>query len=300
MISKKDEIVWEVDEFPPEPDSLDEVHDISSVSTLPTPSASLSPSPRQPAETISVPPPPSVATPGPHALPVPVSAAAPSTLASSSPPQAVGTTPVPSLPAEVQSVPPPLPIPADTVAVATAPVQPPRRLVRGERLDLNSLLFGEPRITFELLGPNPDDVKFLCLGLDGDERVLGPEYCVGPRQPSSPCGGILYQTTAGGGHSMVLCPSSLPTNLKRLEFSAVAAEAGGVVGSGATGVRISTTREAAESTDLSPDCAASACATLVEVYERQGEWRLRVIGEVLAASVDELLKKHGAARGGSR
>jgi stress response protein SCP2 len=50
----------------------------------------------------------------------------------------------------------------------------------------------------------------------------------------------------------------------------------------------------AESTHLDSACASSACATLVEIYERQGTWRMRVIGEVLAGSVDELLAKHGA------
>jgi stress response protein SCP2 len=99
---------------------------------------------------------------------------------------------------------------------------------------------------------------------------------------------------------MILYPTSLPAHLKRLEFSAVAAATGGVVGSGVTGVRIGTSNGAAESTDLSSDCASSACVTLVEVYERQGEWRLRVIGEVVANSVDELLKKHGASREGSK
>jgi stress response protein SCP2 len=296
MISKKDEIIWEVDEFPPEPDSPSVDHGLCSVSTPPTPFSSQSP--QQPTENVSVTSPTSGATAGPPPLAVPVSAATPPPLASFSPPKAVETTPVPLPPSEVQPVPPPIPAPADTAAVVTAPVQPPRPLVRGERLDLRSLLFGESQITFELLGPNPSDVKFLCLGLDEDERLLGPEYCVGPRQPSSPCGSILYQATAGGGHSIVLCPSSLPTNLKRLEFSAVAATSSGIVGSGATGVRIRTSREAAESSDLSPDCAASACATLLEVYERRGEWRLRVIGAVLADSVDELLKKHGAARRG--
>lgn len=278
MVSKRDEVVWDDVEFPSESDSLDESQGNYSGSDPKTPSQTfLSSEGSEIVPALS-----SLSVETPELPTVQISESAPQRpLAVSAALQVAGTTRVP----------------ADTASVVAAPVQPPRQLVRGERLDLKSLLFGESRITFELLGPNPGDVKFLCLGLDKDERLLGPEYCVGPRQTSSPCGGILYQATSGGGHSIDLCPANLPTNLKRLEFSAVAAAADGVVGKGAAGVRIRTSRGSAESADQSPECASSACATLVEVYERQGEWRLRVIGEVLAKSVDELLKKHGAARG---
>lgn len=298
MVSKKDEIMWVVDEFPPDQESLDSDREICSVSSPAMPTAM--PPSRLPAESDSDSSSPTTAQPEPAALQIPVSAATspPFATPSSLPPvPEVVTHPELSISAEVRLVPSPKPVTVHTASVPIESTQPPRLLVRGERLELNSLLSGESRITFELLGSSPGDVKFLCLGLDGDEHLLGPEYCVGPRQPSSPCGGILYKATADGGHSMVLCPASLPTNLKRMEFSAVVATADGVVGNGVAGVRVSTSRGVLESTDLSPRCASSACVTLVEVYERQGEWRLGVVCEVLATSVDELLKKHGAARG---
>jgi stress response protein SCP2 len=255
----KNEILWEVDEFPPESDSLQIGDDLIPTSVPGTPCAPTT-----------------------------------SRFDDDKPP------PLHSHSSQIQ--PPPIPIPdtAVTVPVTASDEKSTRQLVRGERLELKSLLLGESGITFDLLGPSPEAVKFICLGLDANERLVGPEYCVGPRQPFSPCGGIHYQATTGGGHSITLYPSSLPANLKRLEFSAVAATPGGIVGTAVTGLRIGNSKGTAESTDLSLECASSACVTLVEVYDRQGEWRLRVIGEVVANSVDELLRKHGASRQSSR
>lgn len=298
MTSIKNEIIWEVDEFPPEPDPLEAGDDLNSVSAPLAPCA-LSTS-QGPGETVVIPPPLPVGVPELPDLTASVPTVTPHPQAPFPPSQAHGQPTVHSLPPQIQSVPAHNPVTAVTAPVASSPDQSTRRLVRGERLELKSLLLGESGITFDLLGPSPDAVKFICLGLDANERLVGPEYCVGPRQPFSPCRGIHYQATTGGGHSITLYPSSLPANLKRLEFSAVAATPGGIVGTAVTGLRIGNSKGEAESTDLSLECASSACVTLVEVYDRQGEWRLRVIGEVVANSVDELLRKHGASRQSSR
>ena len=50
----------------------------------------------------------------------------------------------------------------------------------------------------------------------------------------------------------------------------------------------------AESRHMDPACQASSCATLAEIYERQDRWRMRMIGEVLAPTVQKLLAVHGA------
>jgi len=275
MDPKKDEILWVVDEFPSDLEDLEAEGNLSPVCISST-SIDTSIASHRPFEVVSDSSNPPVVTSGLPHLAVPD-------------------------PAVVSfSQDPPRTTPTRTNDGSSTPEQLARRLVRGERLELKSLLVGEPPITFELLGPRPGEVKFICLGLDEDERLAGPEYCVGPRQPTSPCGGIHYQETVSGGHSIILCLASLPNNIRRLEFSAVAAATGGSVGKGVTGLRIGTSNGTVESTDLSSDCASSACVTLVEVYERKGEWRLRIICEVLATSVDELLKNHGASRGGSK
>jgi stress response protein SCP2 len=298
MASLKNEIIWEVDEFPPEPDSQEAGDGLNSVS-VPLAQCAVSTSQR-PGETVLIPPPHPVVVPELPDLTVSTSAVTPHTQAPSPPSQEHGQPTVRSVPSQIQSAPLQNPVTPVTASVASCADQSTRQLVRGERLELKSLLSGESGITFDLLGPSPEAVKFICLGLDANERLVGPEYCVGPRQPFSPCRGIHHQTTTGGGHSITLYPASLPANLKRLEFSAVAATPGGIVGTAVTGLRIGNSKGTAESTDLSLECASSACVTLVEVYDRQGEWRLRVIGEVVANSVDELLRKHGASRQSSR
>lgn len=275
MDLKKDEILWVVDEFPSDQEDLEADGGLGPV-CISSLSAGATIAPHQPFEVVSDLSNPPVVTSGLPNLAIPDSA-------------------VVSFRQDARSK-----IPKRANDGSPAPEQLERRLVRGERLELKSLLLGDPRITFELLGHFPGKVKFLCLGLNKDERLAGPEYCVGPRQPTSPCGGIHYQETVGGGHSIILCLASLPNYIRRLEFSAVAAAPGGSVGKGVTGLRIGTSNGTVETTDMSSDCASSACVTLVEVYDRQGEWRLRVVCEVVANSVDELLKKHGASRQSSR
>jgi len=275
MDPKKDEILWVVDEFPSDQEDLEADGGLGP-ECIGSPSNGSKIAPHQPFEVVSDSSNPPVVTSGLSSFAIPDSA-------------------VVSFRQDAPSK-----IPRRANNAGPAPEQLDRRLVRGERLELKSLLLGDPCITFELLGHYPGKVKFLCLGLNKDERLAGPEYCVGPRQPTSPCGGIHYQETVGGGHSIILCLASLPNNIRRLEFSAVAAAPGGSVGEGVTGLRIGSSNGTVETTDLSSDCASSACVTLVEVYDRQGEWRLRVIGEVVANSVDDLLKKHGASRQTSR
>ena len=197
--------------------------------------------------------------------------------------------------------PPPLPTP-DPVAPAS-PQQPDtipqpacgKKLVRGERLDLAPLFAQKSQIEIELISSNPASVKLICLGLDAAEIVAGTAYCVGPRQPSSACGGITHAARTDGGQEIHVRASILPANIKRLEVSVVTSDSAANLGNTVEGIRLRAGDVVvAESRHLDPACASSSCATLVEIYERQGTWRMRVIGEVLARSVNDLLAKHGA------
>jgi stress response protein SCP2 len=173
--------------------------------------------------------------------------------------------------------------------------QPAKKLIRGERFDLGPIFAQKPQISIELISSNPAAVKLICLGLDAAEIVAGTAYCVGPRQPASPCGGITHAARTDGGQEILVRASILPAGIKRLEVSVVTSDSTANLGNTVEGIRLWAGGIAvAESSNLDPVCASSSCATLVEIYERQGTWRMRVIGEVLARSVNELLAKHGA------
>jgi len=170
--------------------------------------------------------------------------------------------------------------------------------VRGERFDLGPILAQKPQVAVELITEDPTVLKLICLGLDAAERITDPAYCVGPRQPASPCGGISHHTAQDGGQAILVRAGSLSSAIKRLEVSVVTAEPSETLGPGVEGVRLCAGDSVvAESRHLDSACAASSCATLVEIYERQGTWRMRMIGEVLACSAKELLAKHGAKAG---
>jgi stress response protein SCP2 len=207
--------------------------------------------------------------------------------------------PLPKAPSAQPSPLPSTPVPTSTAAVPSdspqTSQQPAKKLIRGERFDLGPIFAQKPQISIELISSNPAEVKLICLGLDAAEIVAGTAYCVGPRQPSSPCGGITHAARTDDGQEILVRASILPANIKRLELSVVSSDSGASLGNMVEGIRLwAGDIVVAESRHLDPACASSSCATLVEIYERQGIWRMRMIGEVLAHSVNELLAKHGA------
>jgi stress response protein SCP2 len=208
---------------------------------------------------------------------------------------------LPVLQAPIASSPPPIPPPlpaASEVSQQTKTIALPtcgKKLVHGERLDLGTIFAQKSQVAIELISSHPAAVKLICLGLDAAEIVAGAAYCVGPRQPVSPCGGVTHALRPDGSQEIHVRDKLLPTAIKRLEFSVVASDPGACLGNMVEGIRLRAGGVViAEFTHLDLACASSACATLVEIYERRGTWRMRVIGEVLAGSVDELLAKHGA------
>jgi stress response protein SCP2 len=214
------------------------------------------------------------------------------------------TTPV-ALPITPTAGPPPLPVPQmqQIPAVQTPAVTPIavvntpkiKELVKGERFDLSSVLTQNPHIKIELVSMSPNAVKLIALGLEASEILAGSEYCVGPRVPSSPCGAITHITSANNVQAIQLRAGILPKNIKRVEISVVSADPALPIGTGLVGFRLIASESViVESRNLDPLCASSKCATILEIYERQGVWRLRMIGEVLAPDVQKLLALHGA------
>lgn len=187
-------------------------------------------------------------------------------------------------------------VPTIPTGQTNVPVVQVKSLVCGERFDLSAIVAQYPVIQFELIavaGAIP--LKLICLGLEASEILAGPAYCVGPRQPSSPCGGIIHQTEHDGRQSILIRVGSLPPSVKRVEISVISGDPASYLGRSVVGVRfLAGGAVVAESRSLDETCADSTCATLVEVYEREGTWRMRIIGQVIARSVNELLAKHGA------
>lgn len=210
------------------------------------------------------------------------------------------TTPV-ALPIPPAAGPPPLPVPQiqqiPAVPTPDVVVNTPKikELVKGERFDLSSVLRQNPQIKIELISMSPNTVKLIALGLEASEILAGSEYCVGPRVPSSPCGAISHITSANNVQAIQLRAGILPQNIKRVEISVVSADPALPIGTGLLGFRlVASDSVIVESRNLDPLCASSKCATILEIYERQGVWRLRMIGEVLAPDTQKLLALHGA------
>jgi stress response protein SCP2 len=188
--------------------------------------------------------------------------------------------------------PPILPVPSAPPFVNTPKI---KELIRGERFDLSSVFSQNPQIKIELISMSPDTVKLIALGLESTEILAGSQYCVGPRVPSSPCGAISHITSANNVQAIQFRAGILPQNIKRVEVSVVSADPALPIGAGLIGFRlIAGDSVIIESRDLNALCASSKCSTILEIYERQGVWRLRMIGEVLAPDVQKLLALHGA------
>ena len=228
------------------------------------------------AQPVSAPPP---QTPPPaHQVPaVPISVAPPKT------PLAI-----PPL-----AIPPPATPPVNPVATPVMPAADAKALVRGQRIELSALGCGDLWFDLAVILAKPG-ANIGCLGLLENDRLVGSNYFVSPKQQTMPCGSCRVDMTDNGA-ILHLDLNRAPAAMHRVLVIVFTDAQNGANSHGAGTFEV---RRGAALTASGPighgELGSGPCALIAEIYRRGTSWRL---GLLLASQIDSLktlLRLHGA------
>ncbi|WP_246237569.1 TerD family protein [Caldichromatium japonicum] len=168
-------------------------------------------------------------------------------------------------------------------------------LARGQRIKLIDLIPGGQRlnigVSIEAAGMAID---VACFGLDAQGRLADECYMVFYNQPASPCGGVSLITPAGDQSGFTVDLTRLPATIERLTVTA-AIDGPGIMAQIRQGyVRIlDGSREAARFAFSGSDFANERALVLVEIYRKEGLWRLAALGQGFNGGLAALIEHFG-------
>lgn len=196
-----------------------------------------------------------------------------------------------------QPRPPPLPAQATTSPATPIAAQPAKSLVRGQRMKLTELgLSSDFEIAIRVGVSNGLVVDVTCLGLDEQDRLSDERYFVFFNQKQTPCGGITLLGASEGNLEVIgIALGKLPTTISRLIVVAAIDGAGKMsdLGSGAVRFRAST-MELIEFSFSGGDFDDETALMMIEIYRKNGIWRVAALGQGFAGGLESLLTHFGA------
>ena len=166
------------------------------------------------------------------------------------------------------------------------------QLVRGQRLALSALTSASSlRVRIALDGLATDAS---CFGLDAAGRLADERYMVFFNQPESPCHGIRLSEAVGPAADFDLALDRLPGTIARLVFVAAVEGPGNM--RQLTQGRVTLWHEGAEIATLAVqggDFDQERALMLIELYRKDGAWRLAVNGQGFSGGLDALVRHFG-------
>lgn len=162
-------------------------------------------------------------------------------------------------------------------------------LTQGQRLPVTSITTAsEIQIGFEI--PSDLIIDLACFGLDAQDRLSDDRYMVFFNQPGSPCGAIRLS----GQNSFSLVLSGLPDSINKLVFTAA------VDGNGTMSQIRSSQFQIGDADQPRAACAFSGSTfqleraiMLLELYRKDGSWRLNSILQGFNDGLDALVRHFG-------
>lgn len=162
-------------------------------------------------------------------------------------------------------------------------------ITQGQRLPISNITdANEFQIRFDI--PSDLSIDFACFGLDSQEKLSDERYMVFFNQPKSPCGGIRLADSST--FSLIL--SELPASIDKLVFT-VAIDGAGTMSQ----IRLSNF-QIGDGGQTKATCAFSGSTfqmeraiMLVELYRKDGAWRLNSILQGFNEGLDALVRHFG-------
>lgn len=164
-------------------------------------------------------------------------------------------------------------------------------IARGQRIKLQDLISSGTRFTLELrLDAGGLSVDAACFGLDAEKKLSDESYMTFFNQPVTPCGGV---SLVGTGH-FEFDLEKLPPTIASLVVT-LAIDGPGTM----NGLRPSALHVVHEGVEVAAHrfdgsaFAAERALMLLELYRKDGVWRLNAIGQGFNGGLDALIVHFG-------
>lgn len=167
------------------------------------------------------------------------------------------------------------------------------QLTRGQRLPLADLL---PTDTFTVgIDLQGVAVDLSCFGLDAQGRLSDERYMVFFNQPRTPCGGVELRAVAGRAGGFGVRLGRLPGTIDRLVFVAAidGTQTMRALTAGCVQLLGEQDRELGRFDLSGKDLGQERALMLIDIYRKDGAWRLGVNGQGFDGGLDALVRHFG-------
>lgn len=159
---------------------------------------------------------------------------------------------------------------------------------QGQRVPLSNLISGQT-LTLTLAIDSPHIIDYVCFGVDANGKLSDDRYMIFFNQPASPCNSIQQH-----GNEFRLNLSSLPASIDRLVFTASIDGAGTMQQIRASHFSIGQAgREVARGEFSGSSFNAEKAIMVIDLYRKNGEWRLASNLQGYNAGLDALVVHFG-------
>ncbi|WP_202901162.1 vWA domain-containing protein [Methylocaldum szegediense] len=137
-------------------------------------------------------------------------------------------------------------------------------------------------------------IDFACFGLDSQGKLSDERYMTFFNQPMTPCGGVGSVTPPGDTTGFSIDLGRLPATIERLTITAAIDGAGTMSAIQSGYVRLlDGSREAARFSFTGADFAEERALMLLEIYRKDGIWRLCALGQGFNGGLAALVRHFG-------
>lgn len=167
-------------------------------------------------------------------------------------------------------------------------------LLRGQRLKLSDLISHSLPFTIQVIVNAPTlCIDFSCFGLDADNKLSDERYMSFFNQPETPCASVRFDYSTNAA-VFAIDLQKLPAHIERLVITA-AIDGNGTMSQLINGAAMlcRNTFEAATFAFRGNDFAAEKALMLMEIYRKDGNWRIAAIGQGFNGGLAALVKFFG-------
>ena len=168
-------------------------------------------------------------------------------------------------------------------------------LSRGQRLKLTEIIPNNSEFQLGIACSGSGlAIDFSCFGLDVNGKLSNDRYMTFFNQPSTPCGGVSLNTPVRDNAGFTIALQKLPDAISRLIVTA-AIDGNGTMSQLTSGyIRfLIKGNEVARFAFIGSDFSAERALMLLEIYRKDGIWRLSAIGQGFNGGLDALVKHFG-------
>jgi tellurite resistance protein TerA len=168
-------------------------------------------------------------------------------------------------------------------------------LSRGQRAKIVDLVPNARTFTVGVAASAPGlTLDFACFGLDGQGKLSDERYMTFFNQPATPCGGVSLAMPSGDAAGFAVDLAKLPPAIERLTVTAALDGEGAMSKLTGGHVRfLDGDREAARFSFTGADFAEERALMLLEIYRKDGIWRVCALGQGFNGGLAALVRHFG-------